>query len=132
MKRVAPRTILVLAAVLLAVGLTTSYVAAGGSAKDQARATAASGAYAAFEARFKSGAGTADGVYVWSVRWLDSEKKTKTPLTAAQAHLARMRTLQANVKAAVAAGTASTADQSGAAYYVAEAEVWVSEAGGVP
>ncbi len=121
-----------LVALVLGAGLTFSLVATGGSTKEQARLTAASGAYTAFETRLKSGNATAEVLYVWSVRWYESEKKNRTALLAAQSHLARMRGLQTTVKANVAAGTMSAADEKGAAYYVAEAEVWVADAGGVP
>ena len=132
MKRPSPRTPFVLVALVLGAGLTFSLIATGGATKEQARLTAASGAYTAFEARLKAGSGTAESVYVWSVRWHDSEKKNRTALLAAQSHLTRMRSLQTTVKANVAAGTMSSADEKGAAYYVAEAEVWVADAGGVP
>lgn len=132
MKRLAPRNLLLIATFLFAAGLTTSYVAAGGSSRDQVREKAASGAYSAFEAQLKAGKGSADDLYLWSVRLHESEKKTKTTLLAAQAHLARMRSLQTLVKGNVAVGIASSADEKGAAYYVAEAEVWVADAGGVP
>jgi hypothetical protein len=132
MTRFAPRILAVLAAFGLALALSTSLGAASGSARDQARATAASSAYAAYAAQLKTGTVTADTVYVWSVRWLEAEKKTKTALSAAQDHLARMRSLATEVKGRVAGGLATSAEEKAAAYYVAEAEVWLADAGGTP
>jgi hypothetical protein len=132
MKRSIPRVLGVLAAFGLAAVLSTSLRAASGSARDQARETAASAAFSGFEAQYKVGKTTADAVYLWSVRWLESEKKTKTALSAAQSHLTRMRSLQTAVKANVATGLATSAEEKAAAYYVAEAEVWVADAGGTP
>jgi hypothetical protein len=132
MMRSAPRLLAVLAAFGLALALSTSLGAAGGSAREQARTAAASSAYAAYAAQLKAGTVTADTVYVWSVRWLESEKKTKTAPSAAQDHLARMRLLATEVKSRVAGGLATSAEGKAAAYYVAEAEVWVADAGGTP
>ncbi len=131
-RRPTPKLLAALAVFGLAAALTTSLGAAGASARDQARETAASGAYAAYDAKFKAAAVTADTMYLWSVRWHEAAKKTKGALTAAQDHLTRMRAVAAQVKTAVAAGTASSADEKAAVYYVAEAEVWVADAGGTP
>jgi len=132
MVRPTPRQLLVLSVFALAAGLSTSLLAASGTAREQARETAASSAYAAYEAQLQVGTTTTDSVYLWSVRWQESEKKTKTALSAAQSHLTRMRALQKAVKAKVAAGTVGAADDNACAYYVAEAEVWVADAGGTP
>lgn len=122
---------LVAGAALVAV-LSMSPGATGAPAHDQARESAAASAHAAFEAQYNAGTSQADVVYVWSVRWLEASKKTKTTLAAAQAHLARMRTLKGQVKGKVAAGLATAGDDKAATYYVAEAEVWVADAGGAP
>lgn len=132
MNRTATKLLAGFAVIGLAALFSTSIGAAGSSAREQARESAASGAYTAYEARFKTSTVTADTVYQWSVRWLEAAKKTKGALSAAQDHLARMRALSTQVKSATAAGTASSADEKGAAYYVAEAEVWVVDAGGSP
>lgn len=121
-----------LAALGLVAALSTSIGAAGASSREQARTAAASSAHAAYAALLKTGTVTADTVYLWSVRWLESEKKTKTALSAAQGHLARMRSLATEVKGRVAGGLATSAEEKAAAYYVAEAEVWVVDAGGTP
>lgn len=128
----APRLLAVVASFGLVAALPASLGAAGPSAREQARATAAASAYSAFEARLQAQTVTAETVYVWSVRQMEAEKKTKGTLVAAQDHLARMRKIAAQVKTGVAAGTMSAADEKGAAYYVAEAELWVADAGGTP
>ncbi|MFO0763187.1 MAG: hypothetical protein U0359_42510 [Byssovorax sp.] len=132
MKRALPRPVVLLTALLLSAALGTSLVFAGNNPRDQAREAAASAAYAAYEAQYANGTVTLDTVYLWSVRWMDSEKKTKAALPAAQAHLARMRALQASVKSRANVGLASGADGKASVYYTAEAEAWVVDAGGTP
>lgn len=88
----------------------------------QARSTAAARAFALQSAQYKSGQGTLDSVYRWSLRWRLSGPGRK----ADAAHLGRMKTLASEVKAKHGAGMASAADAAAARYYVAEAEVWAA------
>ncbi len=117
----------------LAAALTVAGgVAQAASARDQARETAASQAFAAFQASFDGGAAPQESVYLWSVRWLEAAKKTKGAQAAAREHLTRMQALAARVKSNVAAGMATRADALASAYYQAEAEAWLADAGGTP
>jgi hypothetical protein len=88
----------------------------------RARSTAAARAYAMYSMQFKGGQGTLDAVYRWSLRWRLSETGRK----ADAAHLKRMKTLAAGVKAKHSAGMVSAADAAAARYYVAEAELWAA------
>jgi hypothetical protein len=101
----------------------------------QERVDSAGLAYTGAEAAWERGTGTLDEVYVWSVRWLDALRERdaadKSTLGAdADAHLARMKTLEANVAKRVSAGLEPTSDQSAAAFYRAEAQLWDDRAHG--
>lgn len=101
--------------------------------KAEARVTAAAAAFATTTARHQAGAAPADAVYLWSVRWLDAQRdqplKGNALAAAAAAHLERMVALEAAVTKAVAAGAAPASDREAAAYYRAEAELWVERKG---
>ncbi|MBL8625902.1 MAG: hypothetical protein JNK64_31600 [Myxococcales bacterium] len=122
---------LVLCVVLVLGSLATP--AAAGPTKAEARVAAAAAAFATASTRQQAGAAPVDTVYVWSVRWLDAQReqplKGKALAAAAAAHLERMVALEAAVTKAVAAGAAPASDREAAAYYRAEAELWVERKG---
>jgi len=90
------------------------------------RVQAAQGAYDAAVASLDMGAGTAEEVYRWSRRWLESVKQGDKTLAAVavSAHLARMEALQVKVTGLVAGGMVPGSADAACRYYVAEAKVW--------
>jgi hypothetical protein len=94
------------------------------------RTDAAAKVYAASFAKLKAGTATVDQVAAWSVRWLTGMREA--PLKGAKLksalaeHLARMKDLETAVADLVKAGAAATSEAEVAAYYVAEAELWVA------
>ena len=99
----------------------------------QARLGAAQDAYALAEALYRQqGKGEPEAIYRWSHRWLTAQQAlagTKAERTAAaEAHLDRMKRLEAAAKALVKVGMTSPLDERAARYYVAEAEVWLAQA----
>ncbi len=119
--------------VLVFASLCALTPAAAGPTKAEARVAAAAAAFATASTRQQAGAAPVDPVYVWSVRWLDAQRelplKGKALAAAAAAHLERMVALEAAVTKAVAAGAAPASDREAAAYYRAEAELWVERKG---
>lgn len=99
----------------------------------QAQVDAASRAYAGASAAYSTGTGGLEAVYAWSVRWLNAERALFTAAAerraAAGRHLERMLRLTVEVTRRVATGLSPVAEGDAAAFYVAEAEAWVSEAG---
>jgi hypothetical protein len=93
----------------------------------QARLDAAAKVYPAVRARYDTGAGDLDAVYTWSTRWFEAERAVGGGAAAAQAHLQRMKALEAAVAARVQSGNATSADALAAGYYRAEAEVWAAQ-----
>jgi hypothetical protein len=92
-------------------------------AKD--RAAAAEKVYRNASAMLKTGRGTVEGVYQWSVRWLDADRDSAKPVKPAlAAHLARMQELETELVKARDAGTATTGDADAATYFRLEAEGW--------
>ena len=67
-----------------------------------------------------------DGLYLWSHRWMEAEQevsdKKEDKSAAAQAHLERMKKLEARVKELWATGASSTLDPEAAKFYRLEAE----------
>lgn len=101
------------------------------SALHQSRIDAAAKAYAAMLARYKSGATTADELYLWSTRWLQSQRDSGVKsllLSGATDHRDRMKDLDAVTKTRVASGAASSDMVAATSYYLAEAEVWLADA----
>ena len=100
------------------------------AAKAQARVDAAAAVYASEDAQWRAGRATIESVCAWSVRWLDAQRdqpsKGKALKDALAAHLARVQAIATEADAQVKAGRASHADADVAAYYVAEAELWVA------
>ncbi len=70
--------------------------------------------------------------YVWSVRWLNVEralsKKPADRITAAEAHLDRMKKLEAIAQNLAKAGAALGFHATAAEYYRLEAEIWLAKA----
>jgi hypothetical protein len=91
----------------------------------QARVTAAAEAYAAVEASFNAGTETADHVYLWSVRLLQSQRDAGAK-DATREHLRRMTKLEGTIRQLVAAGARPRLDLLAATYYHAEAEAWAA------
>ncbi|NUP09735.1 MAG: hypothetical protein HOW73_27125 [Polyangiaceae bacterium] len=83
------------------------------------KAQAAKAAFSATEADFRAGRATAEDVYLWSKRWLEAERTSNA--AAAKDHLARMKALEATVKANLQTGTSTKTDAFRCAYYVVEA-----------
>jgi hypothetical protein len=127
--RLTARTIII----LVVASLCAIAPAGATPTKAEARVAAAAAAFATTTARHQAGTAPADAVYVWSVRWLDAQReqplKGKALAAAAAAHLERMVALEAAVTKAVAAGAAPASDREAAAYYRAEAELWVERKG---
>ncbi|MBN8613451.1 MAG: hypothetical protein J0L92_22850 [Deltaproteobacteria bacterium] len=93
------------------------------------RVTTAHRAYDLARAASASGMATTEEVYVWSVRWLDAERLAAPDRAqaAVMAHLSRMTTLEAEVRARVATGSAPASAEAACAYYVAEARAWQTQ-----
>jgi hypothetical protein len=113
---------------LLAVLSVAAPVAAQGASPAAARIAAASRAFGAARSGFQAGTTQLDEVYVWSIRWLESERASSPSRApaATRAHLDRMLALQADVRSRVAAGLATPAAEAACEYYVAEARVWAA------
>ena len=99
--------------------------------KAQTRVDTAEKAYEIAAALYQHS--TPEIVYRWSVAWLDSQRdlplKGKALEDAAQAHLDRMVSLEKIVTDEVKAGRLPQSAQTFAAYYHAEADVWVERKG---
>lgn len=114
-------------AILLALGAAPA--SPGHAQSADARVTAAHRAYDLARAASESGTGTVEDVYLWSVRWLNSERITapERANAALVAHLQRMTTLEIEVRARVATGMAPASAEAACAYYVAEARAWQTQ-----
>lgn len=113
--------------IALVLGMLVAPVAAAPDAKQLAtdRVTAATKVFTSTVTLVKSGRGTVEGAYAWSVRWLEAELANgKAAKPAYKDHLARMTTLETDLAKAVAAGVASTTDGEAASYFKLEAEIW--------
>jgi hypothetical protein len=68
---------------------------------------------------------------VWSVRWLNAQRdmsdKKDEQIAALEAHLKRMKDLQKKLNALAQGGLVPQLDITAAAWYVAEAEVWLEK-----
>lgn len=73
-----------------------------------------------------------DFLYLWSVRWLESEKlvnqQPAEQLTAYKGHLGRMRQLEELITNLQRAGQATVDEVSAAEFYRSEAELWLLQA----
>jgi hypothetical protein len=108
-------------AVLLSLGLLVG-TASSGPAIDwnKERTDAAAKAYAFTRAQLDGGLARPEQVYVWSLRWCESEGCSGK---AADAHLDRMKQLEAKVSELFKGGLASQAEVAGAAYYQSDARL---------
>jgi hypothetical protein len=86
-------------------------------------ATLAQKAHASADAKFDAGAGDVEAVYRWSVRWYQASKASDP--NAAGAHAKRMRDLAGEVGNRFTTGMATAADVDAAAFFAAEADLWV-------
>ena len=108
-------------AVLLSLGLLVSTASSGPATNwNKERTEAATKTYGLVRAQLDGGLARPEQVYVWSLRWCESEGCSGKP---ADAHLDRMKQLEAKVADMFKAGLANQADVAGAAYYRADAEL---------
>jgi hypothetical protein len=84
---------------------------------------------------YRTGIGSrpeAERVYHWSRRWLEAELEAccekPDKLAAYEKHLARMKELQEDIKAAQSVGRALPAQSAAVDYYRAEAGFWLTRA----
>jgi hypothetical protein len=95
--------------------------------RDAARKT-----YETVWANYRDGRVPGEMVYRWSRRWLRAEHevsdKPADRIAACEAHLARMRRLEALVQRVQRSGQTTVDEVSGAEYYRVQAEIWVQEA----
>ena len=73
-----------------------------------------------------------ESLCLWSRRWLEAEReaaadKTKV-VSALEAHLARMRELEINLKNLIRAKLAAPGDAAPVEFYRLEAEIWLAQA----
>ncbi len=110
--------------------LLIAFTAGPALAQDPAaeRIDAARQAYEGAVAGVDLGTSTAEEVYQWSRRWLESVKTAdKAQAGAAVAdHLARMEALQIKVRGLTAGGMMPATADAACRYYVAEARVWAA------
>jgi hypothetical protein len=73
-----------------------------------------------------------DGLYRWSVRWLDADRQLSDQpadqVAAFKAHFERMRDLDRLIRKLRAAGQTTIDETSAAEFYRTEAEMWVLQA----
>src|SRR5262249_4297702 len=91
----------------------------------KARADTASKAFVLAKGTVATGRATAETVCAWSLRWYQAEKALGNGKAAAD-HLARLQTIEGEVKAQYNAGIASSLDAATVAYYRADAEALVA------
>jgi hypothetical protein len=75
-----------------------------------------------------------ESLCLWSVRWLDAErdlsKKPVDRIAAAEAHLERVKTVEAMAKQLVKGGAAEVRQEVAAEYYRVQAQIWLAQAKG--
>lgn len=88
-----------------------------------------------YEASLKAlqvGRADAEPVYIWSRRWMEAQRdasaKKADRIAALEAHRDRMKALRKMTEQRYKAGQGSHADVLGVDFYIAEAELWLSEA----
>src|SRR5689334_4403940 len=106
------------AGILLALAVAAPTVARADAAapvpsRARARADAAAETYRQVVARYSAGMDVIEHVYLWSLRWSQSD----TAKDAAQAHLARMVEPEATAKQRAAAGITPSVDVTAATWY---------------
>ncbi len=129
----------ILALLALTLGLAATAPAARGDERTdnaRARADAARRVYESLwnpssqkgigDKTLQSGVSNLDRAYVWSHRWMEAAEeaadKTADKIAAVQAHLDRMRKVEAYVKAQRERQSATDADMAAQEYYRLEAE----------
>jgi hypothetical protein len=95
----------------------------------QTLVAAAQRAFTAARARFEAGSETLEAVYTWSRRWLEAQRRLQPAAAraAAREHRSRMTELCAQATQRVDAGLLDASAREACAYYLAEAELLVSE-----
>lgn len=95
--------------------------------RDAARKT-----YETMWTNYREGRAAGELLYRWSRRWLDAERqihdKPAEQVAALEAHLDRMRRLEALVQRVQRSGQTTVDEVSAAEYYRAEAEIWLLQA----
>ena len=109
--------------VVLALAFTS--IASAQQRPQDLAAAAAERAFTEARARWASGTETLDSVYVWSVRWLEADRRAhpESLPRALQAHRARVHDLCAEVDRAIRSGTAPASASTACTYYEAEASL---------
>lgn len=94
----------------------------------QTRLELAEKGYAQVSAKLDAGAASAEDAYRWSIRWLEAALGSGAPAGAAlEAHLSRMSQVEALARKRVEMGMASPDEATAAAWFVAEARLWVKQ-----
>lgn len=99
-------------------------------ASSQAMVDAAQHAFVQSRALFESSQGSLEETYLWSVRWKEAlvRNQPTSARLAAQAHLARMRDVCDVARRMVGQGMLDPTANHACTYYLAEAQLWVSQA----
>jgi multidrug efflux pump subunit AcrA (membrane-fusion protein) len=96
------------------------------------KVAAAKAAYGVTSKAFAEGKADAEKVYLWSRRWMETERDVsdKAPgrVAAVGSHLDRMKKLRKAAEARYQIGQAGQVDVLGADFYLAEAELWLARA----
>jgi hypothetical protein len=75
-----------------------------------------------------------ESLCLWSVRWLDAErelsKKPADRIAAVEAHLERMKTVEAMAQALAKVEVVGVRQAAAAEYYRVQAQIWLSQAKG--
>jgi outer membrane protein TolC len=97
-----------------------------------AKVEAARTAYKATMTAFREGRSDSEKVYLWSRRWLEAQRDASPKLAeraaAIEAHRQRMKDLRKMAEQNYKRGQAPIADVLGADFYIAEADLWLSDA----
>jgi hypothetical protein len=101
-------------------------LAAAPSTPQTTRLDAAARAFASNSARFAAGVTDVESVYTWSMRWADAERDVDGAVKAATDHSKRMHTLRDQVADRVKAGGEPASDLDAVAWYVADADLRVT------
>jgi hypothetical protein len=118
---------MLLAAVMAGAVGVAAPMAWSASTQGRARRDAAAKVFPVVRADVEAGRLPLDDAYLWSVRWYSAERALGNTKGAAQDHLGRMRSLEGLATSRARSGIASGTEALAAAYYVAEAELWVGE-----
>jgi hypothetical protein len=122
--------------VLVRQGMTPAYAADDPpvpKALAEARVNAARKAYQETDTLYREGRiRDVDRVYLWSQRWLESERdlssKKADQVAAFEAHWKRMKNLEESVRKRYKVGAAAAIELPAVEYYRLEAEVWLVKA----